>query len=256
MKKVLTVLFLTIGIGAFAQEAIDFKSKIELLNREISALENQKSGIEKEIDRLLKERNGLVAQQQKNKINSEGYLGIIKENKVPMFEDTISYSKVVKTLSIGDSVTVIGYRDNKLFIDYSGFFGYVHPLFLKEDSLITNFVALENEQADIRNNLKRMELEDSRKQAAESKRKAIQLRQQELAQDRIKKIKSVYPEEIAQKIISRKIWIGMTSKMAVLSIGSPEKINRTVTGNGTNEQWVYGSRYLYFDNGILTAYQD
>lgn len=48
----------------------------------------------------------------------------------------------------------------------------------------------------------------------------------------------------------------MTTSMAALSIGSPERINRTVTGYGTKEQWVYGSRYLYFDNGVLTAYQD
>lgn len=36
--------------------------------------------------------------------------------------------------------------------------------------------------------------------------------------------------------------------------GRPETINRTVTRNGTREQWVYGEgRYLYLENGRVTA---
>jgi hypothetical protein len=39
--------------------------------------------------------------------------------------------------------------------------------------------------------------------------------------------------------------------------GSPEKINRTTTANKVSEQWVYsGYRYIYFDDGIVTAIQD
>lgn len=36
--------------------------------------------------------------------------------------------------------------------------------------------------------------------------------------------------------------------------GSPEKINKTTYAWGTTEQWVYkGYRYIYFDNGRVTA---
>ena len=39
--------------------------------------------------------------------------------------------------------------------------------------------------------------------------------------------------------------------------GGPKHVNRTVTKNGTHEQWVYSEyRYLYFDNGRLTVIQD
>lgn len=52
--------------------------------------------------------------------------------------------------------------------------------------------------------------------------------------------------------------IGMTKKEAENSTwGKPQKINRTTTVYGVSEQWVYSNyRYLYFDDGILTAIQD
>lgn len=39
--------------------------------------------------------------------------------------------------------------------------------------------------------------------------------------------------------------------------GKPKDVNKTKTAYGTNEQWIYsGNRYLYFDDGELTAIQD
>jgi hypothetical protein len=60
----------------------------------------------------------------------------------------------------------------------------------------------------------------------------------------------------AQRIMDRKIWLGMTDKMARASLGTPEKINRDVGAWGVHEQWVYGDTYLYFENGILTSWQE
>jgi hypothetical protein len=51
-------------------------------------------------------------------------------------------------------------------------------------------------------------------------------------------------------------WIGMNKEMATLSLGSPNAVNRTVGGWGVREQWVYETIYLYFENGVLTSYQD
>jgi hypothetical protein len=39
--------------------------------------------------------------------------------------------------------------------------------------------------------------------------------------------------------------------------GKPKKINRSTYASGTSEQWVYDNyRYIYLDNGIVTAIQD
>lgn len=52
--------------------------------------------------------------------------------------------------------------------------------------------------------------------------------------------------------------IGMTKDEVLNSSwGKPEKINKTITANGTSEQWVYsGYRYIYFDNNVVTCIQD
>lgn len=52
--------------------------------------------------------------------------------------------------------------------------------------------------------------------------------------------------------------IGMTAEQAEQTWWKrPERINRTQTARGTREQWVYSQgRYLYFENGILTAITD
>jgi len=73
----------------------------------------------------------------------------------------------------------------------------------------------------------------------------------------LSKLTEKYGSDIAQKIISHIIWIGMTEEMTKDSLGEPLHINRTVYSSGTHEQWVYpDDKYLYFENGILTSWQD
>lgn len=52
--------------------------------------------------------------------------------------------------------------------------------------------------------------------------------------------------------------LGMTYDEVKASLwGEPVDVNRTVTQYGTHEQWVYGNgQYLYFDDGVLTSFQD
>ncbi|MFB5281911.1 hypothetical protein [Peribacillus sp. Hz7] len=52
--------------------------------------------------------------------------------------------------------------------------------------------------------------------------------------------------------------IGMTKEEVLTEgWGRPQDVNRTITANGTSEQWVYaGYRYLYFEDGILVTIQD
>lgn len=62
------------------------------------------------------------------------------------------------------------------------------------------------------------------------------------------------------------IRIGMSKSAVIASWGDPIDINRTVGSWGIHEQWIYsfGSassigyehKYLYFENGKLTSFQD
>lgn len=71
------------------------------------------------------------------------------------------------------------------------------------------------------------------------------------------KLIAAFGQENAKKILEGKIWLGMTANMAVQSWGRPEKINTTVGTFGKHEQWIYpNNEYLYFENDILTGWQD
>ncbi|MBN2890686.1 MAG: hypothetical protein JXL97_02355 [Bacteroidales bacterium] len=72
------------------------------------------------------------------------------------------------------------------------------------------------------------------------------------------KLLEMYEKETVEKILDKKIWIGMTSQMTEFSIGKPEKINKTTTASGVREQWVYDNydMYLYFENGKLVTIQE
>lgn len=75
--------------------------------------------------------------------------------------------------------------------------------------------------------------------------------------ERIKRIKSnKWPATMERAIIDRKVQIGMTAEQVTMSWGKPERNNRSVGLWGVHEQWIYGDTYLYFQNGVLTSYQD
>lgn len=64
--------------------------------------------------------------------------------------------------------------------------------------------------------------------------------------------------QVARAMKNRKVIMGMTREEVVESWGRPHDINRTVYGDHVSEQWVYGDfgPYLYFDDGVLTSWQD
>lgn len=63
-------------------------------------------------------------------------------------------------------------------------------------------------------------------------------------------------KRVLTTIANGKVFIGMTKPQVIASWGQPSDINRTAGSWGVHEQWVYGSNYLYFENGILKSWQD
>ncbi|MDP2603499.1 MAG: hypothetical protein Q8S00_13040 [Deltaproteobacteria bacterium] len=89
-------------------------------------------------------------------------------------------------------------------------------------------------------------------EAARAKKAAIAAREAH-----VKLVESKpWPAEIKKKILERKVEIGMTAEQVTLSWGKPQRVNRTVGGWGSHEQWIYGSTYLYFENDKLTSFQE
>lgn len=66
----------------------------------------------------------------------------------------------------------------------------------------------------------------------------------------------LYGQENADLIANKKVKIGMTQEMCLLSWGAPEDVNSTITNGVKFDQWVYSiTSYLYFENGVLTTIQ-
>lgn len=217
-------------------------------------------------------------------------------DSIKIYEEQSDNSKVLCWAHKNDSLKILNFNSGFFIVKFKDFFGYIYhyslPLspelnHLREFALLKQFncetnpqkkIYIQN-QIDLLNtlirrtaveaeNLKRVNSVIQRNEVAlenEIKKNQEALRKEKIIQDkklaennklRKEKIYKKYNQSIAAKIVERKIWIGMTSEMAVDSWGSPKDINRTVTQYGTSEQWVYSSGYLYFDNGILKSWQD
>jgi len=64
------------------------------------------------------------------------------------------------------------------------------------------------------------------------------------------------PLSVSQSIRRGEVSIGLNTEQVRASWGEPKDTNRTVTAHAVHEQWVYHSRSLYFDDGVLTSWQD
>ena len=75
--------------------------------------------------------------------------------------------------------------------------------------------------------------------------------------DEARKYTTMFGKENFDLILNRKVKIGMTEEMCLLSRCAPEKINETITAGKKTKQWVcVGGGYLYFENGKLIAIQN
>jgi len=64
-----------------------------------------------------------------------------------------------------------------------------------------------------------------------------------------------WSDEIWELIDNGEARIGMNKEQVRLSWGKPKKINKDIYRGRIQEQWIYESQYLYFENDRLTAIQ-
>lgn len=61
--------------------------------------------------------------------------------------------------------------------------------------------------------------------------------------------------EVEKIVAAKKIRIGMTIDQVRRAWGEPKNKIITTTASGTDEQWVYESQYVYFEDGKMTSLQ-
>lgn len=99
---------------------------------------------------------------------------------------------------------------------------------------------------------KKEQLEAERKEREEQSKKE----QSEALAQRRANLEKKYKKSDVDLMLKHKFLIGWTKQMCIEALGKPDKINKTSSIYGNSEQWVYGSTYLYFDNGKLTTAQN
>ena len=87
--------------------------------------------------------------------------------------------------------------------------------------------------------------------------KATKLQEKAAREDYVSAHPALAPH-IIEAILKEQIIRGMSQEDVKVSWGAPERTNRTVGAWGVHEQWVYKSTtyFLYFENGILTSWQE
>lgn len=78
--------------------------------------------------------------------------------------------------------------------------------------------------------------------------------QQQQQGSRFTYLEDKYGTSLASKIISGKIWKGMSSEMVRDSWGNPLKINRVISGNTVKEEWIYKNTWLYIEDDYLAEW--
>ncbi len=63
-----------------------------------------------------------------------------------------------------------------------------------------------------------------------------------------------YGQSLGAKIYEGKIWKGINAQLVKESWGSPNKINRVISGNIVKEEWFYNKTRLYFQNSTLAEW--
>lgn len=69
-------------------------------------------------------------------------------------------------------------------------------------------------------------------------------------------VSSEYGAFISKRILQNKVCIGMTQRMAQLSLGEPIEIVRQKEDHGISERWVYNDKELFFENGALSVWKE
>ena len=234
MRKTLFLLTLVFSIfskGAFSQtkEVLELESLKTSLIKKVASLNDSITKVEKKIE-LLKTNEILSGISDSTLIGFTIKGAKLKKSPDPLGEISTSFDEEKE-------VIILDYSDQYFGVCSGGTWGYMSEIWVKKSLEIENFISAKNFERD---ELKRLELE--RESKAEK----------ELEKRYIKK----YGEKVYLKMKRGYYWIGMNKEMATISLGSPNKVNRTVGAWGVKEQWVYETIYLYFENGVLTSYQD
>lgn len=234
----------------------------ELKNQNIGDLQKQATRLENEIKIRTDSLN--FVKEEINHLQNQEYLAKFKSKDGELVMNALlkmdgklrksssPMSEIITYISKNDTVKLTDYQFGYWIVNKDQYFGYLSELYLDETE---ELIIFKKELLKINEEFRlRKEKEDAEKKRLENEKETAIQKQKEL--EYRQSILRQFGKETGQKLLEGYYWIGMTAKMAKISLGEPRSINRTVGSWGVHEQWVYYSLYLYFEDGIVTSYQN
>jgi len=261
------VLLIVSHSSLFGQSIEEVNKKLSELSKEKVQLESQLKQVESEFDRLTKIRNKLMELTTTIEMNSDkenfSVYSTIRFPSTLLMSKPVTDSDILFTFKGEERVEVIGYENECWKIKYQNIVGFVPGFTVKARGKmgalrdVNGYVGLLSERikdGHVTQYLKAKIIERNKEKETRDKLKE-ENKKRKMAEKRKKYLVHKYGTNIAQSILDGQFWIGMTTSMAKESLGEPDHINTTGSENGISEQWVYGDKYLYFENGILRTWQ-
>ena len=241
---ILTLISLLMCISLHSQS---IEEEIDRLNSVKEELILKSNVLKDSIESISKMINSLVVKKNVD-IEGRNYIEVITSMEATIKDEPSFSGNVIGDVATGKPVRTYEYKGRGYWSCSIGTLaGYINEVFFVPNEELK--VIQESRKSDYE------KLEDERQKQTEIE---VKEREEKRKEERRAAILAIYDYETAVKILSGQIWLGMTTTMARLSIGSPNDINRSVGSYGVHEQWVYDSRnlYLYFENDILTSWQE
>lgn len=218
----------------FGQELDSLNTRADNLNVAIEEIEHEIRALQQKKDSLnilIRDLNRQISQINYENEISEGVLTRINFLRGRLYSEPSVVSEKLVRIDPGEEVLIFDFYVPPFFrAKYEDYVGYISVASLEMNDFI------EKKQSELQ--------EEEFKELQESNPRLARL---------IRK----YGQTRGERIYEKEIWIGMTDEMARDALGRPNDINRTTTSWGIREQWVYPNRvYLYFEDGILTSWQD
>jgi hypothetical protein len=178
--------------------------------------------------------NALQSLESSQSQNQDAKLTAIISKATRLFGSKDDLTSVIMIVPAGDTVDVIGSDSTYFHIIYQESEGYI----FKRHATIKNIIAYVAPVSQQRSNVQ--------------EEQPVQQQQQQIS--RFSYLENKYGTSMAARLISGKIWKGMTTGMVQDSWGSPKKINRVINGNVIKEEWIYNNTWIYFENDMLTEW--
>ena len=213
-------------------------------NIEISILENLKKELSAEIivlnDSIKKielQINAIKSKEIQQMISDSTLRAIARKNARLKNKDYEQISALIEDKEI----IILDYGNDYFSVCIDSICGIMHEVWINKNDKIRKFIKAKDDEQKA---LKKLVREQKYKKE-EDELAALE-----------NKYKKKYGEKFYNELKEGKFWIGMTKEMAIIALGEPDDINKTVGSWGVHEQWIYNKLYIYFKNGKLTSYQN